>query len=357
MKKVPILLIVVGIAIGITVGSVGTYLLMEKPPEVLTDMRIVIPFIWNAGDASEAIALEKGWFEERGLKPKIWMETEVEAPLVALVAGMVDVAGINPAEAIVAINEGLPITLIAARTTIHPGIYLSLKETGILGPKDWPGHVIGTGLGEEHEFFTRYLMEEHLTPEEIERVELVPRSYSPTPLIEGVYDVWSCFLETGLDLEFQGFELNYNMYWDLGFNAMGNSYAVSTDELRKNPEKFVEWFRVWSKGWDYSYPWKDNIGHREEVIDAIWDFVPKFNQDRDRLGVSYDSNSEHNNAPSTLERNIGWIDEEAIRFYAELLKDGGVIEEILPLEEYFTNEIVEQVYDEEWNLIWPGPPL
>jgi len=104
-------------------------------------IRVLLDWTPNTNHTGLFVALDKGWFEEEGLKVSITQPPEDEA-LVLLASGKAEFAvtfqeSMGPA--IAKERDALPVTAVAAIISHNTSGIMSLKEAGIQRPRDLAG--------------------------------------------------------------------------------------------------------------------------------------------------------------------------------------------------------------------------
>jgi len=104
-------------------------------------IRVLLDWTPNTNHTGLFVALDKGWFEEEGLKVSITQPPEDEA-LVLLASGKAEFAvtfqeSMGPA--IAKERDALPVTAVAAIISHNTSGIMSLKEAGIQRPRDLVG--------------------------------------------------------------------------------------------------------------------------------------------------------------------------------------------------------------------------
>ncbi|HBH11558.1 MAG TPA: ABC transporter substrate-binding protein, partial [Clostridiales bacterium] len=227
-----------------------------KTPSQSEPDKIVFTLDWfpNTNHTGVYVAKDKGYFNEEGIEIEIIQPGESTAE--QLVASDSAQFGVSYQESVTfARSEGIPVVSIAAVIQHNTSGFMSLKDKGILSPKDFEGKKYG-GWGSPIEIATlAYLMEQDGA--DVDLVDIVTIgdidffAASQTGQVDfsWVYEGWSV-IEAGL----KGFDVNYI---DLGQEAEVFDYytpvIITSESLIAEDRDLVERFmRALAKGYEFT---------------------------------------------------------------------------------------------------------
>ncbi len=244
----------------------------KTPTEGETD-KVIFTLDWfpNTNHTGVYVAKDKGYFQEEGIEIEIIQPGESTAE--QLVASDSAQFGVSYQESVTfARSEGIPVVSVAAVIQHNTSGFMSLKDKGILSPKDFEGKKYG-GWGSPIEIATlAYLMEQDGA--DINLVEIVTigdidffaASQNGQVDFAWVYEGWSV-IEAGL----KGFDVNY---MDLGQEANVFDYytpvIITSEKLITENKDLVERFmRALAKGYEFA------VENPEDSAQILLDSAPE----------------------------------------------------------------------------------
>ena len=134
---------------------------------------VALDFYVNPDHAGLFTALERGYFEQAGLEVDAQVPSDPSAPIRQAAAGRADLAISYEPEVLLARDQGLPVTAIAALVPQPLTSLISLPEAGIADAADLRGKTIATaGIPYQADFLDAILSEEGLSPEDVTQVDV-----------------------------------------------------------------------------------------------------------------------------------------------------------------------------------------
>ncbi len=214
------------------------------PAEVV----LQLPWKYQFQFAGYLMALEKGYYEEAGLKVEIRDIQSGRDPVTEVLSGRADF-GISGSGLVVERSLGKPIVAIAAILQEAPTIFLTLASSGINSPQDFVGKRVMLSPGYTSLPLLALLQQENLLNEIIR----VPTSFSYQSLLNGETDVFNGYLSNEpFLLESQGRQVNVIDPREYGIHFYSDVLFTREHLQNINPDQ-VEKFRLASiKGWHYA---------------------------------------------------------------------------------------------------------
>ena len=219
----------------------------------LKELDVVLDWYPNALHAFLYVAIEKGYYEEEGLKVNIRFPSNANDAISLVAAGQADIGLYYQQDVIQArAQQDVPVKSIGAVVQGPLNIVLSLKEKGITSAGDLVGKTIGYAGTELSEALIRSIM------------QYVGADYSDVTMIDVGFDLMSsmttgnvdatygCFINHEIPaLEEEGFPMDYMKLTDYG---VPNYYALmlvtGEGQLEKNRDKYTRFLRACEKGFD-----------------------------------------------------------------------------------------------------------
>ena len=128
--------------------------------EKLKELDVVLDWYPNALHAFMYTAIEKGYYEEEGLKVNIRFPSNANDAIALVAAGRADIGLYYQQDVIqVRANQNIPVKSIGAVGQAPLNIVLSLKEKNITSPSDLVSKTVGYAGTELSEALVRSIME------------------------------------------------------------------------------------------------------------------------------------------------------------------------------------------------------
>lgn len=320
MKK-NIIYILVGFMI-ITLGLTGC-----TKNEMIT---VSLDWTPNTNHTGIYVAKDKGYYEEAGLDVVIIQPASGTAE--QLVAAGQAEFGISFQENVTfARLEEMPIVSIATIIQHNTSGFASLKDKGIISPKDFEGKKYG-GWGIPMEEATiKALMEKY--DADYEKVEILTTgstdflAASPQDIdFAWIFEGW-----TGIEAQIRGIELNYI---DVGKeNAALDYYTpiIITNEknIKENADIVEKFMKATTQGYNYA------ITNPEDAAEILLSNVPEL--DRELVIKSQEFLSDKYQAEAS---QWGIQKDEVWQRYTDWLFDNRLIESKIDINEAFTNKFL-----------------
>src|SRR5438128_6634056 len=298
--------------------------------------KLTVRFTWKLkGEyAPLYVALEKGYYKAEGLDVQLAEGNGAQNVLKAL-ASANEKFGYGPAVAAAqAVSQGLPVKVVALYQTSAPMGVIAFPDTPLQGPKDPEGKRLAISVGETFgdmiHPFTR------INNVDLGKIQLIQMDASArtTQFLTRKVDVMSVYLSNELpQIERRaGVKFNVIKVTDFGLKVLGSSIYVSNAFAEQKPDAVKKLLRATAKGY------RDAMADPKEAakIMASYMAVP---EQPDVLEQQVEATMVTTNAPP--DKPIGWQAEADWRANLDLLKETGDIDEIKPLNSYFTNAYLQ----------------
>jgi NitT/TauT family transport system substrate-binding protein len=213
------------------------------------------------------VALEKGFYRERGLELNILPGGPDKPPLEYLRGREVDFVTLWLSSAIEARSEGVPLVNIAQISQRSALMLVAKKASGIEKPEDMEGRRVGL-WGPLFQVQPRALFERYRV-----RPKIVPQSYSVNLFLQGGVDVasamWYNEYHTILNCGVNPEELTTFSFHEHGLNFPEDGLYALEDTFRKDPDMCRAFVRATLKGWKYAF------AHPERALDIVMENLRK----------------------------------------------------------------------------------
>ena len=217
----------------------------------LKELDVVLDWYPNALHAFLYVAIEKGYYEEEGLKVNIRFPSNANDAISLVAAGQADIGLYYQQDVIQArAQQDVPVKSIGAMVQGPLNIVLSLEEKGITSAEDLVGKTIGYAGTELSEALIRSIM------------QYVGADYSDVTMIDVGFDLMSSMTTGNVDatigclvnhevpqMEEEGFSVNWFDLDDYGVPTYYEGIFLASDEAIANDSETLQAFlRASAKG-------------------------------------------------------------------------------------------------------------
>ncbi|KHF41693.1 ABC transporter substrate-binding protein [Halalkalibacter okhensis] len=292
----------------------------------LTDIKQITSWFAQPDHGGQYAALAKGYYEDAGLE----MIIEPGGPQVSAVqivaSGEADF-GMAPADALIAArDQGIPVVGVAAILQTNPQILLHHKDEPIDDFSDLDGRTVYVAPGV---MYWEYIQDAY----HLENVNEMAFTGQFGPFISDKTSVSQAFVTTApYNLAQEGIDVDYLMINDSGYETYANVLFTTEDYIEENYETVQAYVEASLKGWDY---YKTNY---EEINHVIQEANPDYDLEAMKYGsealidLIYGSDA--------AENGVGYMTEEKWSKLLEQLKEIGVVETDIEVEDLFTTEFL-----------------
>ena len=238
----------------------------ETSGKELKEINVVLDWYPNAIHGFIYDAIEKGYYEEEGLKVNVQFPSNTNDAMSLTAAGKAEVGIYYLPDVIMArANQDVPVKCIGALAQSDLNIILSLKEKNINSPADLVGKTIGYSGTELSEAMIRTMMEN------------VGVSADSVTMVDVGFDLMSSMTTGQVDatigcmvnhevpqLEKEGFEVNYFYPHEYGVPESYELIFVTSDDMINNSaDTLAAFMRASAKGFE------DMKADPESVVDIL----------------------------------------------------------------------------------------
>lgn len=237
----------------------------KAPKNVATDteglfkMRYRLKWLDQAQFAGAYVALEKGFYLQRGLDVEI-LEGGPDYPQYgSLLDSSADVVGLHLLIGMNYFNSPRPVVNIGQVLQKSSTLLVGKKSTGIANLKDLAGKKVGVWRGQS---YVRYFLDEqHLG------IRSIPIDWSVNLLLNDAIDMMNAtsyneyhrIMMSGLDED----ELVVFPLAEHGFNVVEDGLYVLKDYYKKHPQECKDFSEATMEGWLYAFE------HPEEALQIV----------------------------------------------------------------------------------------
>lgn len=333
MRKLAVLIAVAVLATGCAQPSGRASAPAPGGPEVrAVSMRLQWFPQWQF--AGYLVAKAKGFYEEAGLDVTINPGGPDLVSLPMVTTGADDFGSTGADTVLIARDQGIGVVALATWFQASPVAFMVHSDSGIKGPLDFPGHVIGMFYGDNVE--TEYMALLAATGVDRASVTEIPGDYSIAPFLERRVDIWPVYAtDQPNTARREGADIGLIVARDYGVQLMGDVLFTTEAFARENPGTVKAFVAATVRGWQYA------IANPDEAVDLILASNPEL--DRDQLAFE---------AAETIklvtygpgERCPGFSDPQLWSAQATLLHDLAILKAPADLEQAVQGQYVSETY-------------
>lgn len=209
------------------------------------DVNLVLNWVPTADHSPYFYAKKQGWYEEAGIDLTIEAGRGSGAAAQRVGAGFSQIGVADMATVLLTKGQGGDAVAIMTVYANSPQGFYWLKQSGITGPKDFPGRSIGNPPADASRVMWPLFAETvGIAPDSVNFVNVSPQA-KLTSLKSGAIDITSDFYnEHDLKVREFGDDLGFVAWRDIGINPYGNSIIVNGTFLNDNKELVAKFASV-----------------------------------------------------------------------------------------------------------------
>ena len=297
---------------------------------------LALDFYVNPDHAGVFAALEKGYFEQKGLDVRPRVPSDPSAPIKQVAAGRADLAISYEPEVLLAKDQGLDVVSVAAIVDSPLTSLISVSKAGIQSAADLDGKTIATaGIPYQSDYLETILASADLGPSDVDEVNV---GFNLLPaVIGGRADAMLGGFRNveGVDLSLRGLNPRVVPVDELGVPTYDELVLVANGSaVEEDPKRIRDFISALAEGTAYA------VAHPQEASNFILD-----------AGRGLDpplTRAEINATLPLLEpepgRPYGFMDEAEWSAFAEWMADQELLAEGAPEPgDVLTNELLPPV--------------
>lgn len=302
----------------------------------LKELDVVLDWYPNAVHAFIYDAIEKGYYEEEGLKINIRFPSNANDALSLVAAEKADLGVYYMQDVITTkTNQNIPVKSIASIVQDPMNIFLSLKDKNITSPKDLDGKLIGYGGTELSQAITKYT------------IENAGGTYDESKVIDVGFDLMASMTTGQVDatigcllnhevpqMEEEGFEVNYFTLEECGIPSYYELVFVTNDEaIKTDAETLKAFLRASKRGFE------DMKNDPDAALKILLD---NQNAENFPLSESVETKSMNTLLPSMEKDGSPFLSQttQAWQENIDWLYEQGLISEKKDVSEFMTTELI-----------------
>ncbi|MBU5484673.1 ABC transporter substrate-binding protein [Clostridium sp. MSJ-11] len=294
---------------------------------------VILDWTPNTNHTGLYVALEKGYFKEEGLDVEIVQPSEGSSTtLIATGKGDFGVSYQEDVTYALTGKEPLPVKAIATIIQNNTSGFASPKSKNINTVKDFEGKVYGGWGSPSEEAVLKAVMENNGADyEKVRNISIGNDDFFAATQknidIAWIFEGW-----TGIDAKLKGVDINYIPVKDLhpALNYYTPILITNNKTINEKPDKVKKFLKATEKGYKFA------IENPEESTKMFLKHAPEIDEKLAIESQKFLAKEYAKDAPKW-----GIMKEEIWRDYAKFMKDAGLIDKELKVEDAFTNEFLQ----------------
>ncbi len=298
----------------------------------LTKVNFVLDWVPNTNHTGIYVAKDKGFFEEEGLDVTIIQPGESSAD--QLVAANTAQFGISYQEGVTfARAAGIPLVSIAAVIQHNTSGFGSVKDKGILSPKDFEGKKYG-GWGSEVEaaMVKQVVKDAGGDPDKVEILTTGTSDFLQASELGQIDFAWIFEGWDFINASNKGVEINYIDLGELSdiFDYYTPVIVTNEDNIKNKPELVGKFTKAAVKGYQFA------IENPEEAAECLLKLAPELDRELVVKSQKFLALKYQDDAPYW-----GMQKKEVWERYMKWLFDNNFIDMQIDVEKAFTNDFLQ----------------
>lgn len=328
MKK--LLAVVLALALTLSTGACANDQNGADSNTAQDKQKVTFVLDWgaNTNHTGVFVAQKLGYYEEAGLDVTIADAPEDGAT--ALVASGGAQFGVDFQDSLApALNQGLPVTAVAAIIQHNTSGIVSKKGNGITSPKGLEGKTYATWDMPVEQAILKSIVE--TDGGDFSKVNLVPSTVTDviSALESNIDAVWIYYAWDGIAAKVKGYETEYITIRDIDpvFDYYTPVIIGNNDFLSQNPETAKKFMAATAKGYEYA------IENPKEAAGILLESAEGLDED-----IVYESQEWLADQYKAEVEQWGYIDPQRWNAFYQWLNENNLVEKPLEVNEGFTNE-------------------
>jgi ABC-type nitrate/sulfonate/bicarbonate transport system substrate-binding protein len=294
--------------------------------------------------AGSYCAKSLGYYSKAGLDVTLLAGGPSTAVEPIVVAGRALMGMSGPDITSSAIDNGAKLTIVGAQMQKAPQAIMSLAKTPIKAPEGMIGKKIGVQAGNLTSF-KAFLKINNIDES---KITIVPVQFDPSPLAAGTVDGWYSFITNEpFLLAAKGVKTFTWLLYDYGYRLYSGTYCVQTAALKNSKQRaqIVAMMKGEAEGWEKAFADPHYAANLATNVYGKSNGLELTTQYEELLAYEKIFKSS-----VTAQHGLFWMEPSDIEACVKTLGVAG----IKSSTSYFTNEILEEVYDGKSSLAIPA---
>jgi ABC-type nitrate/sulfonate/bicarbonate transport system substrate-binding protein len=250
--------------------------------ENLRQLSVRLGWQVNANSIGQIVALEKGYYQEEGLKVTL-QPGGLTHPSTASVSSGADQIGFanHPMLVFKARNNGAPLRILSIVQQKGYHAFFSRAEDNLQSPENWKNSRIGVKYASPT-YLSYYAL---LSKFKLEHITEIPLQYGIQQFLDGDIDIYpGALTNEGIILSRLVEDLVVTKPEEYGFSTMGNVIFATEEFIGSEHDTVISFLRATSRGWD----WALNPVNEDEALSILLNYCrnPDIEKERTALEIN-----------------------------------------------------------------------
>lgn len=305
----------------------------DAQSEDLKKVTVILDYVPNTNHTGMYVALDKGYYEEEGLDVEIIEPTDgATATLIAQQKGTFGISYQEDVTIALTSEDPLPIKAVATILQHNTSGFVSLADSGIESPADFEGKTYAGWGGPGESAVLEACMTQ--AGADFSKLNIVISDGTGFEALGKSCDImWFFEGWDNIIAAMNGCELNYMELRQLDERLDYYTPVIITSDavIEEDPEMVSAFLRATARGY------QDAIDDPDAAAELLYAHVPDYDKEMLKKSQEY-------LADKYMEDTDTWglMKDEVWDNYASFLKEYGVISEVLPASDCYTNEFLGQ---------------
>lgn len=302
----------------------------------LEEVTVQLPWTHQYQFAGFYAADQQGLYAQEGLEVNLLASPDPGADVTTPVLdGAADFGVGFAAGLMVGRSQSRPIKAIAVIYQHYPLAFMTLADSGITRPQDFPGRTIRTLTpGGSAIAFQAMMTRLGLDPDSVEQVDV---GYDLAPFFAGDLDIWPGYLPNEpLVARQRGYQVNLILPDDYGVHFYGDVVFATDRLIEGNPDLVLRFLRATLRGWQWAIENPQEAGS----------LVPRYDSTKNAAQQAAMTEA---SAPLvyTGEDHIGWMRAEIWEGMYGILLEQDLLDQPFAIENAYTMSFLQRIYGVE----------
>lgn len=305
--------------------------------------------------ATWAVPQAMGYFEEENLTVDIQFADGATAAIQAIASGSGDITGAGLSDAFAAIESGVPVKAVGGLVVNWPWRIATTPDSDVTECGDLEDGAIGViSLSSGSYPYARAFVEEcGLDPDSIEYVPTGVGAPAVAALEGGDVDALALYTAAYAAVENTGIEFSYLENPEFFDPLVSLSWIAPQEKIENEADVLERFLRAANKGLLFSHV------NPERAVELGYEALPQLlGDDSAEDRIEADTNSLSTWLESTAQEgdveswtSFGTLNEEQLSASMDLAVSAGNIEEPLPIDEAYTDALLEAANDFDFDAV------
>ena len=300
----------------------------------LEAVTVQLKWVHQAQFAGFYVAVEKGYYADENVDVTLHPGGVGVDIMDEVLSGRADFGLIGPEHIIQNRSAGDPVKAIATTYRNNPFVLVTMPDSGIESPYDFPGHSANLGGIDGLIQFNAMMAKLNLNTDDI---QIVPYSYDLGSFYQGDVDITPAFAAGSL-MGITKEHTDVNLIWpvDYGIHFYSDTLFATDDFITENPDLVLRFLRATLKGH------RDAIENPEDALRFSMLYAEDADPDVQAQMIAASIPLIY-----TGHDDIGWMRAEVWENMLAILQEQDLLSGQVDMDDVYTMQFLEQIYGGE----------